>query len=634
MNINDILIKDVMIMDLKAQTKESAIDEMISNLDKHNRITDVKVFKEGIMKREQQTSTGLGDGIAMPHAKNKAVKEATVLFAKSNAGIDYDSLDGQPAHLFFMIAAPEGANDIHLQALANISRFLIHPDFVASLKQAQTADEVQELFAKAEETQNQEAEAEVSAAENTTNAERPFVVAVTACPTGIAHTFMAEDALKKKAAEMGVDIKVETNGTGGAKNRLTAQDIERSVGVIVAADKKVEMARFDGKPVLQRPVSDGIRKPEELIQKAVSQQAPIFSSGGRKGETTDDNEETDSVWNRVYKDLMNGISHMLPFVVGGGILMGLSFLFENLYGSESEIFLFLNTIGSNAFSFLIPILAGYIAMSIGDRPALMPGMVGGIMAVSSNAGFLGGLVAGFLAGYLVLMLDKALQNMPKSLEGIKSILLFPVLGLLIIGLLMYFIVGPIFGSINTAMINFLENLGTGNAVVLGALLGGMMAIDMGGPFNKAAYAFSIGIFTDTGDGSLMAAVMAGGMVPPLAIALASTLFKNKFNADERKSALSNYVMGISFITEGAIPFAAADPVRVIGSSVVGAAIAGGLTQLWDVTVPAPHGGVFVAGLSNHALLFVLSIVIGMVVSAVILGVWRKKVDEDASALEL
>ena len=632
MKMKDILIKDVMIMDLKAQTKEAAIDEMIASLKENNRISDVETFKEGILNRESLSSTGLGDGIAMPHAKNKAVKEATVLFARSNSGIDYNSLDGQPAFLFFMIAAPEGANDVHLDALANLSRLLIRPDFVASLKNASTADEVQELFTAAEEV-----EEESNTVEETTAPaaeERPYVVAVTACPTGIAHTFMAEDALKKKAAEMGVDIKVETNGSGGIKNRLTAQDIERSVGVIVAADKQVEMARFDGKPVLQRPVSDGIRKTEELITKAINQQAPIFSAGDRKTEASNDNEEKGSVWNKVYKDLMNGISHMLPFVVGGGILMGLSFLFESWLGKESEIFLFLNSIGSQAFNFLIPILAGYIALSIADRPALMPGMVGGAMAVASNAGFLGGLVAGFLAGYLMIGLQKGLRNLPKSLEGIKSILLFPVLGLLLIGLIMYFVVGPIFGTINEAMITFLENLGTGNAVILGALLGGMMSIDMGGPFNKAAYAFSIGIFTDTGDGSLMAAVMAGGMVPPLAIALASTLFKNKFNADERKSALSNYVMGISFITEGAIPFAAADPLRVIGSSVVGSAIAGGLTQLWNVTVPAPHGGVFVAGLSNHVGLFLLAILIGMVVGAVILGLWRKPVESNDSGLEL
>ena len=632
MKMKDILIKDVMIMDLKAQTKEAAIDEMIASLKENNRISDVETFKEGILTRESLSSTGLGDGIAMPHAKNKAVNEATVLFAKSNTGIDYNSLDGQPAFLFFMIAAPDGANDVHLEALANLSRLLIRPDFVASLKNASTADEVQELFTAAEEVEEESNTVEETSAP--VAEERPYVVAVTACPTGIAHTFMAEDALKKKAAEMGVDIKVETNGSGGIKNRLTTQDIERSVGVIVAADKQVEMARFDGKPVLQRPVSDGIRKTEELITKAINQQAPIYSAGERKVRANNDDEEKGSVWNKVYKDLMNGISHMLPFVVGGGILMGLSFLFESWLGNESEVFLFLNSIGNHAFGFLIPILAGYIALSIGDRPALMPGMVGGVMAVASNAGFLGGLVAGFLAGYLIIGLQKGLRNLPKSLEGIKSILLFPVFGLLLIGLIMYFIVGPIFGSINAAMITFLENLGTGNAVILGALLGGMMSIDMGGPFNKAAYAFSIGIFTDTGDGSLMAAVMAGGMVPPLAIALASTLFKNKFNEDERKSALSNYVMGISFITEGAIPFAAADPLRVIGSSVIGSAIAGGLTQLWNVTVPAPHGGVFVAGLSNHVGMFLLSIVIGMVVGAVVLGLWRKPVDNNDSGLEL
>lgn len=638
MNIKDIMIKDVMIMDLKAQTKEAVIDEMIASLKKHDRIDDVATFKDGIMNRESQTSTGLGDGIAMPHAKNKAVKEATVLFAKSNAGVDFESLDGQPTYLFFMIAAPEGANDVHLEALANISRFLVHPDFVESLKKVTTPDEVQELFTEAEEVKESDANAEAATVNDSAEAdtEKPFVVAVTACPTGIAHTYMAEDALKKKAAEMGVEIKVETNGSGGVQHRLTSEDIERAAGIIVAADKKVEMARFDGKPVLQRPVGDGIRKSEELIQKAVAKQAPIYSSGGRtdEGAAGEENDEKASLWNRIYKDLMNGISHMLPFVVGGGILMGLSFLFESFLGSESEVFTFLNTIGNNAFGFLIPILAGYIAISIGERSALMPGMVGGLMAVNSNAGFLGGIVAGFMAGLLMVGITKALQGMPKSLAGIKTILLFPVLGLLLVGLLMYFIVGPVFGFINEAMISFLENIGTGNAVILGALIAGMMSIDMGGPFNKAAYAFSIGIFTDTGDGSLMAAVMAGGMIPPLAIALASTLFKNKFNEDERKSALSNYVMGISFITEGAIPFAAADPLRIIGSSVIGSAIAGGLTQLWGVTVPAPHGGLFVAGLSNNPLMFILSILIGMVVSAVILGLWRKPVESNESELEL
>lgn len=626
MNIKDLLVKDVMIMDLKATTKEAAIDEMIAKLAASGRISDAEIYKEGIMKREAQTSTGLGDGIAMPHAKNKAVNQATVLFAKSAQGVDYDSLDGQPAFLFFMIAAPEGANDTHLQALAGLSKLLINPDFVASLKEATSPDEVEELVAQAEIAYAEAEKAELEANKNSVPSEdKPFVVAVTACPTGIAHTYMAEDALKKKAAEMGVDIRVETNGSEGIKNKLTDDEIARAAGVIVAADKNVEMNRFAGKAVLERPVSDGIRKSEELIRKAVASDAPIYHASGEKSSETNE-KSGGSIWSKIYKDLMNGVSHMLPFVVGGGILMAISFLVENTMGDKSQAFQFLNSIGGNAFSFLIPILAGFIAMSIGDRPGLMPGMVGGFMAVESGAGFLGGLAAGFIAGYIILGLRKLFSGLPKSLDGIKPILLYPVFGLLIIGAVMFFIIDPIFGSINTAMLNFLENLGTGNAVLLGALLGGMMAFDMGGPFNKAAYTFSIGVFTDTGDGKLMAAVMAGGMVPPLAIALASTIFKNKFTADERKSGLTNYILGLSFITEGAIPFAATDPIRVIGSSVIGAIIAGGLTQFWGISIPAPHGGIFVITLANHALLFLASLAIGTVISALILGIWRKPVD--------
>lgn len=628
MKITDLLLKNVMIMDLKATRKNEAIDEMVDSLAMHNRISDSNVFKKGIMDREAQTSTGLGDGIAMPHAKNSAVNEATVLFAKSSKGVNYEALDGQSTYLFFMIAAPEGANDTHLQALASLARLLVNPDFVASLKNAHTPEEVQSLFESAEkERLAQENEEQNSQNIQTQDSSRPFVIAVTACPTGIAHTYMAEDALKKKAAEMNIDIKVETNGSEGVKNRLSASDIERADGVIIAADKNVEMDRFNGKPVLQRPVSDGIRKPEELIEKASKKQAPIYHADNYEGSTNEENENG-SVLSKVYKDLMNGISHMLPFVVGGGIILALSFLVEPYFGDKSEIFTFLNSLGSNAFNFLIPILAGYIAMSIGDRPGLMPGMVGGFMAVQSNAGFLGGLAAGFIAGYSILLLRRILKGVPKSLDGLKSILLYPVLSLLIIGFLMYFIIDPIFSTINVAMISFLENLGTGNAVLLGALLGGMMAIDMGGPFNKAAYTFSIGIFTDTGDGSLMAAVMAGGMIPPLAIALASTLFKNKFTDDERKSGLTNYILGLSFITEGAIPFAAADPLRIITSSVVGAAIAGGLTQFWNISIPAPHGGIFAIGLSNHAILFLVALTIGMVVSALILGFWKKTITKE------
>ena len=612
-------------MDLQGTTKEGVIDEMIASLSANGIINDVAVYKEGIMKRESQTSTGLGDGIAMPHAKNKAVVKPAVVFAKSAAGVDYASLDGQPAHLFFMIAAPEGANNVHLEVLASLSRLLINPDFTASLKKAQTPEEVQGLFAAAEAAREAKEQAEaaakaapVAAAET----KKPFVIAVTACPTGIAHTYMAEDSLKQMAEKMGVDIRVETNGSDGVKNPLTADEIRRADGVIVAADKKVEMARFNGKHVLQRPVSDGINKAEELITKAMRQEAPILNVEGDIF-AVNESDEKPSIIGRVYKDLMNGISHMLPFVVGGGILIAISFLFETSFGSDSPLFISFMAIGGAAFSFLIPILAGYIAMSIADRPGLLPGMAGGYLAVQANAGFLGGLIAGFLAGYIMVYLKKAFKGLPRTLDGMKTILLYPVFGLLITGLLMYFLVGPVFSTINTAMITFLENLGTGNAVLLGAVLGGMMAIDMGGPFNKAAYAFSIGIFTDTGDGSLMAAVMAGGMIPPLAIGIATLIFKNKFTDIEQKSGLSNILLGLSFITEGAIPFAAADPMRVIGSSIVGSAIAGGLTQLWAVSIPAPHGGLFVITLANRPLMFLLALLIGTAVSALMLGFWKQ-----------
>ena len=625
MKINDILLKELMIMDLQGTTKEGVIDEMISGLSANGIINDAAVYKEGIMKRESQTSTGLGDGIAMPHAKNKAVIKPAVVFAKSAAGVDYASLDGQPAHLFFMIAAPEGANNVHLEVLASLSRLLINPDFTASLKKAQTPEEVQGLFAAAEAAREAKEQAEAAAKAApvaATETKKPFVIAVTACPTGIAHTYMAEDSLKQMAEKMGVDIRVETNGSDGVKNLLTADEIRRADGVIVAADKKVEMARFNGKHVLQRPVSDGINKAEELITKAMRQEAPILNVEGDIF-AVNESDEKPSIIGRVYKDLMNGISHMLPFVVGGGILIAISFLFETSFGSDSTLFISFMAIGGAAFSFLIPILAGYIAMSIADRPGLLPGMAGGYLAVQANAGFLGGLIAGFLAGYIMVYLKKAFKGLPRTLDGMKTILLYPVFGLLITGLLMYFLVGPVFSTINTAMITFLENLGTGNAVLLGAVLGGMMAIDMGGPFNKAAYAFSIGIFTDTGDGSLMAAVMAGGMIPPLAIGIATLLFKNKFTDIEQKSGLSNILLGLSFITEGAIPFAAADPMRVIGSSIVGSAIAGGLTQLWAVSIPAPHGGLFVITLANRPLMFLLALLIGTVVSALMLGLWKQ-----------
>ncbi|MEC5272474.1 fructose-specific PTS transporter subunit EIIC [Caldifermentibacillus hisashii] len=620
MKVTELLRKDIMLMDLQSTTKNEVIDEMIASLEKHHVINNADQFKEAILKREEQATTGLGNGIAMPHAKTAAVNEATVLFAKSNKGVDYESLDGEPTYLFFMIAVPDGLYDTHLQALAALSRSLLDEKFIEGLKSAKTPDEVVNIFRKKEE-ESEEKEVNVQA----DTSEKPFIVAVTACPTGIAHTYMAEEALKKKAAEMNVDIRVETNGSEGVKNRLTDDEIRRAKGVIVAADKKVEMARFNGKPLLERPVSEGINKPEELISKVIKGDAPTFHA--ENDDRQKEEPSNTSVWGKIYKDLMNGVSHMLPFVVGGGILMAISFLFESTLGDDSVTFKFLNTIGGNAFNFLIPILAGYIAMSIGDRPGLMPGMVGGLMAVNSNAGFLGGLAAGFLAGYIVVFLKKLFRGMPRSLEGLKPILLYPILSLFIVGTLMYFVIGPIFSSINTAVVDFLSDMGTANAVLLGALLGGMMSIDMGGPFNKAAYTFSIGVFTDTGDGSFMAAVMAGGMIPPLAIALATTFFKNKFTDEERRSGLSNYLLGISFITEGAIPFAASDPLRIIGSSIVGSAIAGGLTQLWNTAIPAPHGGIFVIALAERPFMFLIALLIGTVITGLLIGFWRKPVKQ-------
>ncbi|WFR62024.1 fructose-specific PTS transporter subunit EIIC [Paenibacillus amylolyticus] len=649
MRITDLMIQETMIMDLQATTKDEAIDELIASLNQSGRINDPVLFKEMIYKREAESSTGIGGGIAMPHAKTTAVNEPTVVFAKSRKGLDFEALDDQPAHVFFMIAAPEGAGNTHLRTLAALSRLLIDSDFISQLMNTDTPAEVSALFdAKQAEAAEQEAAKEKAKAEraaatasgstgsqqqNTSGVivgnanSEDFVVAVTACPTGIAHTFMAEDALKKKAQEMGINIRVETNGSEGAQNVLTADEIARAKGVIVAADKNVEMARFDGKPVLQRPVSDGIRKSEELIRKAVNGDAPIYRSQGGNTKEENASEGKISVGSKIYKDLMNGISHMLPFVVGGGILLAISFLFEQIASPDNPIVQLLQTIGggTGAFHFLIPVLAGFIAMSIGDRPALMPGMVGGLMAVNSNAGFIGGLAAGFLAGYVVIGLRKAFKGLPKAIDGLKPILLYPVFGLLIVGAISFYVFDPIFGSLNTWLVDALGNLGTGNKVLLGLLLGGMMAIDMGGPFNKAAYTFAIGVFTSSGntDGAWMAAVMAGGMAPPLAIALATTFFKSKFTEQERKSGLTNYVLGLSFITEGAIPFAAADPLRVLTSCILGSAVAGGLTQLWSINVPAPHGGIFVAALANHALLFLLAVAIGAVISGLILGLWKK-----------
>lgn len=625
MRISELLKKEIMIMDLKSDSKLAAIDEMVAMLKEKNMINDEEVFKAEILKREESCSTGLGDGIAMPHAKTSAVNRPCVLFARKKDGLDYEALDGQPSRLFFMIAAEEGANNTHIETLANLSRLLLNPDIIEALINAKDEDEVLAIFAKGE-SEGEEAKKADDAQKvvMANDTEKPLVVAVTACPTGIAHTYMAEEALKEKAKQMGVNIRVETNGSDGAKNVLTKEEIEKAVGVIVAADKNVEMDRFDGKKIIRVPVSEGIRNSEALIVKTLNKEGKIYKSENTTRE--DVATEKTSLGSKIYKDVMNGVSHMLPFVVGGGILIAVSFMAESAFGEKSQIFKFLMDLGGNgAFTFLIPILAGYIAMSIADRPGLMPGMVGGLMAVNAGAGFLGGLAAGFIAGYSVNLLKKLTSSMPKSLEGIKPMIIYPIFGLLLTGLAMFFVIDPIFSVVNTYMNNTLTHLGTGNAILLGAILGGMMAVDMGGPVNKAAYAFSIGVFTSTKMGYLMAAVMAGGMVPPLAIALATTVFKKKFTQKEIQSGLTNWILGLTFITEGAIPFAAADPIRVIVSSVIGSAIAGGLTQLWHVNAPAPHGGVLVSFvMSGHDVaFFLLSILIGMLVSGMIYGVWKR-----------
>ncbi|GCF94496.1 PTS fructose transporter subunit IIC [Enterococcus florum] len=636
MNIKDLLIKDAMIMDLQATDKKAAIDEMVQKMFDAGRISDIAIYKEGILNREAQTSTGLGDGIAMPHAKNSAVKEATVLFAKSSKGVDYEALDGQPTYLFFMIAAPEGANDTHLQALAALSRLLVDPNFVAQLKQANTPDQVQELFDSAEKAKA-EAEKQEAAEEEVKDFNRRYIVAVTACPTGIAHTYMAEDALKKKAKEMGVDIKVETNGTEGVKHRLTAEEIARADGVIVAADKKVEMNRFDGKNLVNRPVSDGIRKPEELIDMALSGKAPVFHGDGSSASEGEANDSS-SVGQTIYKDLMNGVSHMLPFVIGGGIMIALSFMIDQFMGvpnselanlgNYNQVASMFNQIGGAAFGFMLPVLAGFIASSISDRPGLIAGFAAGTLANAGGAGFLGALIGGFLAGYVIVFLRKIFSGLPKSLEGIKSILFYPFFGLMITGFLMLLVNIPM-KAINDGLNGFLTGLGGSNAILLGALLGGMMAVDLGGPINKAAYVFgtaTLATTVSTGGSIVMAAVMAGGMVPPLAIFIATRLFKNKFEKSQVDAGLTNIVMGLSFVTEGAIPFAAADPIRVIPSFVVGSAVAGGLVGAFSIKLLAPHGGVFVALLVSNPVMYLIFIIIGAIISGVIYGMVKKPVE--------
>ena len=658
MKIQDLLNKKVMLLDLQATTKEAAIDEMINSLVDNGVVTDFDVFKAGIMAREAQTSTGLGDGIAMPHSKNAAVKEATVLFAKSNKGVDYESLDGQPTDLFFMIAAPEGANDTHLAALAELSKYLMQDGFADRLRKVTSADDVIAAFNTGEEEAQAEEAKKAQAVKEAASSDKPLIVAVTACTTGIAHTYMAEESLIKTGEEMGVNVRVETNGASGVGTPLTAEEINKAVGVIIAADKAVETARFDGKKLISKPVAAGIRQPQELIQNILDGKAEVFhaENAGAAQEST----EKLSLGGAFYKHLMSGVSQMLPFVIGGGIMIALAFLLDQIMGvpkdqlsqlgSYHEIAAQFKAIGGAAFGFMLPVLAGYIAYSIAEKPGLVSGFVAGAIASSGAAfggvpfaaggkatlalagvssGFLGALVGGFLAGGVILVLRKLLAGIPRALEGIRSILLLPLLGVFATGFLMLAVNIPM-AAINTGLNNFLSSLSGSSAVLLGLLVGGMMAVDMGGPVNKAAYVFGTGTLAATvtsGGSVVMAAVMAAGMVPPLAVFVATLLFKDKFTEEERNSGLTNIVMGLSFITEGAIPFGAADPARAIPSFIVGSALTGALVGMAGIKLMAPHGGIFVIALTSNALLYLLFILIGAVVSGILFGFLRKPLDK-------
>ena len=658
MKIQDLLNKKVMLLDLQATTKEAAIDEMINSLVDNGVVTDFDVFKAGIMAREAQTSTGLGDGIAMPHSKNAAVKEATVLFAKSNKGVDYESLDGQPTDLFFMIAAPEGANDTHLAALAELSKYLMQDGFADCLRKVTSPDEVIAAFNTGEEEAQAEEAKKAQAVKEAASSDKPLIVAVTACTTGIAHTYMAEESLIKTGEEMGVNVRVETNGASGVGTPLTAEEISKAVGVIVAADKAVETARFDGKKLLSKPVAAGIRQPQELIQNILDGKAEVFHA--ENAGAAQESSEKLSLGGAFYKHLMSGVSQMLPFVIGGGIMIALAFLLDQIMGvpkdqlsqlgSYHEIAAQFKTIGGAAFGFMLPVLAGYIAYSIAEKPGLVSGFVAGAIASSGAAfggvpfaaggkatlalagvssGFLGALVGGFLAGGVILVLRKLLAGIPRALEGIRSILLLPLLGVFATGFLMLAVNIPM-AAINTGLNNFLSSLSGSSAVLLGLLVGGMMAVDMGGPVNKAAYVFGTGTLAATvtsGGSVVMAAVMAAGMVPPLAVFVATLLFKDKFTEEERNSGLTNIVMGLSFITEGAIPFGAADPARAIPSFIVGSALTGALVGMAGIKLMAPHGGIFVIALTSNALLYLLFILIGAVVSGILFGFLRKPLDK-------
>ena len=640
MTIRDLLAAESINLNGTPAGKTEALNQCIDLMAKSGKIADVETYRKGVFAREEEGTTGIGMGIAIPHCKSDAVTKAGLAAMVVKDGVDFESLDGTPAKIIFLIAAPNTEDNVHLQVLSKLSVMLMDEQFTNSLINAGSVDEFLNIIDSAEKAKDEKEAAKAAKEPVEVKKDDVFIVAVTACPTGIAHTYMAAEAIEKKAKELGYQVKVETRGSGGAKNVLTDDEIAKAAGVIVACDTNVPTDRFDGKKVIECQVSDGINKAEELIKRIAAGDAPVFKASGKKEASHSSVGGKESIGHQIYKHLMNGVSHMLPFVVGGGILIAIAFLIDGFsvdlnslpadqranFGTITQGAALFKGIGGTAFGFMLPILAGFIAMSIADRPGLAVGFVGGSIAANGTSGFLGALVAGFVAGYIVNLLKKIFSKLPESLDGVKPVLLYPLLGIFLIGVIMQFVVEPPIGALNTAINNGLNGLNGASAVVLGVLLGGMMAIDMGGPVNKAAYVFGTASIA-AGNYNIMAAVMIGGMVPPLAIALATIFFKNKFTAEERKAGPTNFIMGLSFITEGAIPFAASDPLHVLPACAVGSAVAGGLSMAFGCTLMAPHGGIFVVPTIGNPLMYLVALVIGAFIACGLLGLLKKKVSE-------
>lgn len=642
MTIRDLLAAESINLNGTPAGKTEALNQCIDLMAKSGKIADVEKYRKGVFAREEEGTTGIGMGIAIPHCKSDAVTKAGLAAMVVKDGVDFESLDGTPAKIIFLIAAPNTEDNVHLQVLSKLSVMLMDEQFTNSLINAGSVDEFLNIIDSAEKAKDEKEAAKEAKAKEPVEVKKDdvFIVAVTACPTGIAHTYMAAEAIEKKAKELGYQVKVETRGSGGAKNVLTDDEIAKAAGVIVACDTNVPTDRFDGKKVIECQVSDGINKTEELIKRIAAGDAPVFKASGKKEASHSSVGGKESIGQQIYKHLMNGVSHMLPFVVGGGILIAIAFLIDGFsvdlnslpadqranFGTITQAAAMFKGIGGTAFGFMLPILAGFIAMSIADRPGLAVGFVGGSIAANGTSGFLGALVAGFVAGYIVLLLKKVFSKLPESLDGMKPVLLYPLLGIFLVGVIMQFVVEPPIGALNTAINNGLNGLNGASAVVLGVLLGGMMSVDMGGPVNKAAYVFGTASIA-AGNYNIMAAVMIGGMVPPIAIALATIFFKNKFTAEERKAGPTNFIMGLSFITEGAIPFAASDPLHVLPACVVGSAVAGGLSMAFGCTLMAPHGGIFVVPTIGNPLMYLVALVIGSFIACGLLGLLKKKVSE-------